>query len=125
MPLDLEQGFGEPQPVSGIPHAYGGRMKTNPSVASARWLSRHDRRDRRDASFPRVVSEFQPSRFDDNFGGSGLPWRRPGCSGPTWKVLMADASRSFRLEAAVLGLVTLVCVWPIAIMIGEVIRLLK
>ena len=38
---------------------------------------------------------------------------------------MADASRSFRLEAAVLGLVTLVCVWPIAIMIGEVIRLLK
>ena len=100
-------------------------MKPNPSVASARWLSRYDRLDGRGDCFPRVVSEFQPSHFGDNFGGSGLPWRRPGFSGPTWKVLMADASRSFRLEAAVLGLVTLVCIWPIVIMIGEVIRLLK
>ncbi len=38
---------------------------------------------------------------------------------------MTDASRSFRLETAVLGFVTLVCAWPIAIMIREVIRLLK
>ena len=100
-------------------------MKPDPSVASARWLSRYDLLDGRDDSFPRIVAEFQPRRFGDSFGGSGLPWRRPGFSSPTWGVLMADASRSFRLEAAVLGLVSLVCAWPIVIMIGEVIRLLR
>jgi len=39
--------------------------------------------------------------------------------------LRADASQSFRLESAVLGFVTLVAAWPIAVMIHEVIRLLR
>jgi len=100
-------------------------MKPNPNLASARWLSRYDRPDRFDDSFPRVAFEFQPRRFDGSFGGSDLPWPRPGFSRLAREVLLTDASRSFRLETAVLGLVSLVSAWPIAIMIGEVIRLLK
>lgn len=100
-------------------------MKPNPSFGSARWLSRHDRFEGGEDSFPRVVSEFQPRRFGGSFGGSGLPWRRPGFSGLAREVLLGDASRSFRLETAVLGFVTLVCAWPIAVMIREVIRLLQ
>jgi hypothetical protein len=100
-------------------------MKPDPSVTPSRWLSRYDRRDRGDESFPRVAFEFQPRRFGGSFGWSDSPQRRPGLSRLAREVLLADASRSFRLEAAVLGLVSLVCVWPIAIMIGEVVRLLR
>ena len=100
-------------------------MKPNPSLASARWLSRYDRFSKGEDSFPRIVFEFQPRRFDGSFGGSGLPWRRPGFSGLAREVLLAEASRSFRLETAILGFVTLVCAWPIAVMIREVIRLLQ
>lgn len=99
-------------------------MKPHSSPAASRWLSRYDRFDGSEDSFPRIVSEFQPRRFG-GFGGSGLPWRRPGFSGLAREVLLAGASRSFRLETAVLGLVTLVCAWPMAVMIGEVIRLLR
>lgn len=100
-------------------------MKPNPGVASARWLSRYDLLERDDDSFPRVAFEFQPRRFGGSFGGSDLPWPRPGFSRLAREVLVADASRSFRLETALLGFVTLVSAWPIAVMIREVIRLLK
>jgi hypothetical protein len=100
-------------------------MKPKPSVASAKWLSRYDRLNRGDDSFPRFAFEFQPRRFGGSFGGSDSPWRRPGFSLLANEVLRADASRSFRLEAAVLGFVTLVCAWPIAVMIREVVRLLR
>jgi hypothetical protein len=100
-------------------------MKPEPNVASARWLSHYERLDRKDEPFPRVAFEFQPRRFGGSFGWSDLPQRRPGLSRLAREVLLADASRNFRLESAVLGLVSLVCAWPIAIMIGEVIRLLK
>jgi hypothetical protein len=100
-------------------------MKPNPNRASARWLSRYDRLDRGVDSFPRVACEFQPRRFGGSYGGGGLPWRRPGFSGLAKQVLVADASRSFRLETAILGFVTLVSAWPIAVMLREVIRLLR
>ncbi len=100
-------------------------MKPHPNLASARWLARYDRLDRGDDSFPRVAFEFQPRRFGGFFGGNDSPWRRPGFSSLANQVLRADASRSFRLETAVLGFVTLVCAWPIAVMIHEVIRLLR
>jgi hypothetical protein len=88
-------------------------------------LSRYDRSARRADSFLKLDSEFQPRRFGGSFGGSGLPWRRPGFSRLAREVLRSDASRTFGVETAVLGLVTLVSAWPIAIMIHEVIRLLK
>jgi hypothetical protein len=94
-------------------------MKPSPNMTPARWLSRHDRRAR-DGDFPDVAFEFQPRRFSGSFGG-GLPWRRPGFR----EVLRSDASRTFGVETAVLGVLTLVSAWPIAIMIHEVIRLLK
>jgi hypothetical protein len=100
-------------------------MKPNPDAAPVRWLSRYDRPNRGDNSFPRVDFEFQPRRFGGFFGGGDSPSRRPGFTGLAKEVLRADASHSFRLESAILGFVTLVCAWPIAIMIHEVIRLLK
>gem|GEM_PF-6081252 len=69
--------------------------------------------------------DFQPNRFDGRFGGGGLPWRRPNFSRLATEVLRADASRSFRVESAVLGFVSLVAAWPIAVMLHEVIRLLR
>ena len=100
-------------------------MKPNANLAPARWLSRYDRPARADDSFPRDFFEFQPRRFDGSFGGSDSPWPRPGLSRLAREVLLADASRSFRIETAVLGFVSLVCAWPIVVMIREVIRLLK
>jgi hypothetical protein len=95
-------------------------MKPSPNMAPARWLSRHDRLARDSDSFPGFAFEFQPRRFGGSNGG-GLPWRRLGFR----EVLRSDASRTFGVETAVLGVLTLVSAWPIAIMIHEVIRLLK
>ena len=100
-------------------------MKPHPDLASFRWLSRHDRPNDAHAPVPLVACDFQPRRFGGSFGGSGLPWRRPNFSSLAKEALRADASRSFRLESAVLGFITLVSAWPIAVMIREVIRLLK
>ena len=100
-------------------------MKPQPDAAALRELSHHDRRPRRTTSFPRIDCEFQPRRFGNSFDDSDWPRRRPGLSQLTQEVLRADASRSFRLETAVLSFVALVCAWPIAIMIHEVYRLLK
>src|SRR6266404_3887102 len=100
-------------------------MSPTPKMASARWRSRYDRPNRGDDSFPHINFEFQPRRFGGSFGGGDSPSRRPGFTGLAQEVLRADASRSFRLESAVLGFVALVCAWPIGLMIHEVIRLLK
>ncbi len=100
-------------------------MKPNLDAAPARWLSRYDHRERREEPFPRVGFAFQPRHFNGSFGDNWPPRRRPGFSNLANEVLRADASRSFRLESAVLGFVTLVCAWPIAVMIHEVIQLLK
>jgi hypothetical protein len=99
-------------------------MKPLLDVAPSRWLSRYDRRAPTRGPFPRLDVDFQPRHFDGSFGGN-LPWRRPNFTGLAKEVLRADASRSFRLESAVLGFVTIVTAWPVAIMIHEVIRLLK
>lgn len=101
-------------------------MKFKHEVESAGWLSRYDRpKRRRQLCAAGVVFDFQPRREGDfNFDGGG-PARRPGFSRLAREVLLADASRSFRLETAVLGLISLVSAWPIAVMIGEVIRLMK
>ena len=100
-------------------------MKPLLDVDRSRWLSHYDRRPRARGRFPRLAVDFQPRHFDGSFGGNGSPWRRPNFSGLAKEVLRSDASRSFRLESAVLGFVTIVSAWPVAIMIHEVIRLLK
>lgn len=100
-------------------------MKPSPKISPARWLSRYDRLVQDGDSFPYLDAEFQPRRFGGSFGGGGLPWRRPGFSRLAREVLRSDASRTFGLETAVLGLITLVSLWPIGVMIHEVIRLLK
>ena len=100
-------------------------MKPLLDVAPSRWLSRYDRRPATRGASPRLDVDFQARRFDGSFGGSNLPWRRPNFSGLAKEVLRADASRSFRLESAVLAFVTVVSAWPVAVMIHEVIRLLK
>jgi hypothetical protein len=100
-------------------------MKPLLDVGPSRWLSRYDRRPAADGRFPRFEVDFQPRRFDGSFGGNDLPGRRPNFSSLAKEVLRSDASRSFRLESAVLGFVTIVTAWPVAIMIHEVIRLLK
>ena len=100
-------------------------MKPLLDIAPSRWLSRYDRRPAARGSFPCLAVNFQPRHFDGSFGGDNSPWRRPNFSALAKEVLRADASRSFRLETAVLGLVTIVSAWPVAVMIHEVIRLLK
>lgn len=100
-------------------------MKFKHEVESASWLSRYDRPKRRRPLCAGVVFDFQPRREGDfNFDRDGPP-RRPGFNRLAREVLFADASRNFRLETAVLGLISLVSAWPIAVMIHEVIRLLK
>lgn len=99
-------------------------MKPNDQVESVKWLSRYDDPNRRGGSFPRISYHYQPRREDLTFGG-GQPVRRPGFSRLARQVLRADASRTFGLETAVLGFVALVSAWPIAQMIGEVVRLLR
>src|SRR4029450_1170160 len=100
-------------------------MKPLLDVVPSRWLSRYDRRPSKRGRFPRLAIDFQPRRFDGSFGGNDSPWRRPNFSRLAKEVLRADASRSFRLESAVLAFVMIVSAWPVAIMIHEVIRLLK
>lgn len=100
-------------------------MKHEPDVASPRWPSRHEPRPRRAPSFPPLAFQFQPRRFGHSFDGSEPPRRRPNFNRLAGEVLRADASRSFRLETAILGLVSLTCAWPIAIMIHEVYRILR
>jgi len=101
-------------------------MKSNLKVASGRRFSRDDRsEDHGGVSFPRIEFGFQVGDFGGSGGGDSWPRRRPGFTRLAREVLRAEASRSFRLEAAVLGLVTLVAAWPIAVMIQEVIRLLR
>ena len=100
-------------------------MKSNHTVESVKWLSRYDDPNRRGGSFPRVTFEYQaPYKGGLAFGG-GRPERPSGFTRLANEVLRSDASRSFRLETAVLSFVTLVSAWPIAVMIHEVIRLLK
>jgi len=99
-------------------------MKPCSKAAADGWLSRHDRVVPEQIPGLRITCEFQPNRFGD-FGGGGLPWRRPNFSRLATEVLRADASRSFRVESAVLGFVSLVAAWPVAVMIHEVIRLLR
>jgi hypothetical protein len=99
-------------------------MKTNYQVESVKWLSRYDDPNWRGGSFPRIEFEYQSRREGLAFGGD-QPSGRPGFSRLAREVLRADASRTFGLETAVLGFVALVSAWPIAIMIREVIRLLK
>jgi hypothetical protein len=100
-------------------------MKDGPKVAPNRWLSRYDRRSAQVSSFPLVENEFQPRRFGISFGGNDGPGRLPNFSRLAREVLRSDASRSFRVETAVLGFVSLVAAWPVAMMIREVIRLLR
>jgi hypothetical protein len=100
-------------------------MKPSLKVSPARWLSRYDPLLQDGDSLPHLAAEFQPRRFGNSFGGGGLPWRRPGFSRLAREVLRSDASRTFAVETAVLGLVTLVSLWPVVVMIREVIRLLK
>jgi hypothetical protein len=100
-------------------------MKPLLDVGRSRWLSHYDRPPAARSQFPRLEIDFQPRRFDGSFGGNDSPGRRPNFSGLAKEVLRADASRSFRLESAVLGFVTIVSAWPVAVMIHEVIRLLK
>lgn len=100
-------------------------MKPNLKVASARRFSRDDRLDNQGASFPRIEFSFQIGDFGDSDGGGSWPPRRPGFTRLAREVLRTDASQSFRLESAVLGFITLVAAWPIAVMIHEVIRLLR
>lgn len=100
-------------------------MKPLLDVTRSRWLSRYDRRPATRGPFPRLEVDFQPRRFGGSFGGNNLPWRRPNFTALAREVLRSDASRSFRLETTVLAFVTLISAWPIAVMIREVIRLLK
>ena|SRR6266446_3415394 len=100
-------------------------MKPNHTLESVRWLSRYDDPNRRGGLFPPVTFEYQPRREGDSRFGGGAPAPRPGFSRLAREALRADASRSFAVETAVLGLVALVSAWPIVLMIHEVIRLLK
>ena len=98
-------------------------MKSHLEVASAQRSPRDDRSEKHRASFPRIGFSFQVGDFGGSGGGS-WPRRRPGFTRLAREV-RADASRRFRFESALLGLVTLVAAWPLGVMIHEVIRLLR
>jgi hypothetical protein len=100
-------------------------MKPKLGFEFVRSLSRNDRRNPQRGLLLASEFHFQAPRFGGPFGGNGSPWRRPNFTGLAKEVLRGDASRSFRIEAAVLGLITLVAAWPIIMMIHEVIRILK
>jgi hypothetical protein len=114
-----------PSLFSEFPISQGKQMKPNHTLESVKWLSRYDDPNRRGGLFPRIAFQFQPRRDDDFAFGGGAPARRPGFSRLAREVLRRDASRTFGLETAVLGLVALISAWPIAAMLHEVIRLLK
>jgi hypothetical protein len=104
--------------------AAGGQMKPTHDPGSIRLMSRYDRPRRRTFQ-PAGACEFQPRRGGGfSFDGGG-PARRPNFSRLAREVLRADASRTFAIETAVLGLITIVSFWPIAIMIHQVYRLLR
>jgi hypothetical protein len=100
-------------------------MKPQVGFESIRSLSRHEQLSSKRSLLVAATFHFQPPRFGGHFGGDGAPWRRPNFTGLAREVLRADASRSFRIEAAVLGLISLVAAWPIVMMIHEVIRILQ
>lgn len=100
-------------------------MKPNLAAPAARRLSRYDSGAQPRSLLAASVCEFQARRGGGFPFDGGGPGRRPGFSRLAREVLRADASRTFALETAVLGFVTLVSFWPIAIMIHEVARLLK
>jgi hypothetical protein len=102
-------------------------MKREPVPASHRLRSHYGDLPRRRASFPRIAAEYQPRHGGPPGGGGAFDGNpsRPGFTRLASEVLRTDASRTFRLETTVLGFVTLVSAWPIAIMIHEVVRLLK
>jgi hypothetical protein len=100
-------------------------MKSNLEVAPTRRFSRDDRSEKQSSSFPPIEFRFQPGGFGGSGGGNSWPPRRPGFNRLAREVLRAHASQSFRIESAILGLVTLAAAWPIAVMIHEVIRFLR
>jgi hypothetical protein len=97
-------------------------------LESAKWLSHYDAPDRRSVPFPQVECRFQKGwrkgPGDSSFDAPA-PRGRSAFNRLTQEVLRSDASRSFRIETALLALITLISAWPIAIMISLVIRLLK
>ena len=102
-------------------------MKANPTNESVKWLSRYDGLNRRGGSYPRVEFHYQPRRpaEEGGFGGGASVPRRANFNRLANEVLRADASRTFPLETAVLGVLTLASAWPIVFMIREVMRLLR
>jgi hypothetical protein len=110
---------------SEFPISQGKQMKTNDQIESVKRLSRYDDPNRRGGSFPRITFEYQPRRGSDSTFGRGSSARPPGFTRLANEVLRSDASRSFGVETALLGFITLVSAWPIALMIREVIRLVK
>lgn len=100
-------------------------MKPVFSAEPPRRLARHDHTRARHDPLPAISHRYQPPRDGGFYYGDGEPKRRTSFSLLTDQVLREDASRSFRLESAVLALVSLVSAWPIAVMIHEVIKLLK
>ncbi len=100
-------------------------MKPNHEVELAKRLSRHDKPNRRRASFPRVAFAFQAPRGDGfNYGGD-RPNRPRGFTQLAREVFRRDARRSFGVETIVLGTLTLATAWQIADMLREVFVVLK
>lgn len=100
-------------------------MKPSAVVTVAKRLSRYDNEARPSSLLTAVRCEFQTRRGGGQFPyDGGDPNPRPNFNSLTREVLRADASRTFVLETAVLGLVAIVSLWPVAIMIREVARLL-
>ncbi len=94
-------------------------MKHEPQVGSTRWLSRYDRPSRRENSFPRVDGEFQPRREGNWFGDGDWPPRRREFYREARATLRADSKRDLWLEGFIFGLVSVVCVWPLATVIHQ------
>ena len=102
-------------------------MRSIHIIDSVKCLSRHDEPGRRSPSFPRIEYQFHAGwgRGPNGYSfGDGAPARRSALNRLTQEALGSDANRSFRIETAVLALITIVSAWPIAIMISAVIRLL-
>ncbi len=101
-------------------------MKANHTPQSVNRFCRYDDPNRRGISQPHVEFNYQTPRPDRvTFGGGPPRPRRSNFSLLANEVLRSDASRSHPLEAALLAFVTLVSAWPMAVMIHEVVRLLR
>lgn len=94
-------------------------MKHQPDIATARWMSRYDRRPRSHVWFPRLECEFQSRRGPEWFGDGEWPPRRGKFYRDARAALRADSSRTLWLEGVVFGLVAIVCAWPIATVIHQ------